>query len=538
MRKAVKMTENRYVAQKVLFPVIFILLFGFFVIQGSELTDITVRGTATNTEVVATFDEPVSYTEFVVENKLIYDLLEVENGLEANKFGEIDRGGVDGITLIPFYTANLLRLTIDVAENIEASASSEGNQLIVRFANPEGQPFEPWVASQQEITAENLGYEETYDVLGYISMDFENANIKTVLRAMAHYGGKNVVAGEEVKGNITLKLGNVSWRRAFDVIVKTAGFFYKEEENIIRVAKGRTFDEEMKSEEIAQPEISKVYSLSFADPKEVQKNINKILSQKGATEVDERTNSIIVSDIESRHERIKELVKILDAPNPQVDIEVRVVDVDFDFGRDLGITWSAHNLRSREWNVAASGTLHAAKVGVVDLTVGTVRSFADISATLNLSEREGKTKTIANPRITALNNREAEILGGKKFPVNMRDQAGNVVTRYFEVGTKLEVTPHINSQNEVTMDIHAELSNVDPTSLIITSTEATTRQLVKDGETVVLGGFVREEEQQSEQGVPILRSIPILGMLFKSTGKSAKKREVLIFLTPHIIKSY
>ncbi|GAJ14424.1 unnamed protein product, partial [marine sediment metagenome] len=258
----------------------------------------------------------------------------------------------------------------------------------------------------------------------------------------------------------------------------------------------------------------------------------------GKVEVDGRTNSLIVTDIESRHQDIKDLLDILDAPNPQVDIEIRVVDIDYDYGRDLGITWSLSNLRSKRHNVTAAGTLLTPAPSYFDVTIGTVRNFAKINAILNFSESEGKTKTIANPRITALNNREAEILGGRKFPVNVLDEAGNLVTRYFEVGTKLRVTPHINSKDEITMDIHAELSSVDPTTLIITSTEAKTRQLVSDGETVVLGGFIREEEQRSEAGIPILRSIPILGYFFKRTGRSTSKREVLIFLTPHIIKYY
>ena len=515
-----------------------ILLLGLSPLYSVQLLDISINGTAEKTEITVSFDKAVNYTEFATENKLIFDLLETESGLESNKFDGINRGGIKAISLIPFYTANLLRLSIDLTKSVQYTAKSEDNKLLISFANPEAKTFQPWSASEQKVTSASLGYEETYETPGLISLDLENADIQTILRAMAHYGGKNIVAGDEVKGTITMKLTNVTWKQAFDVIVKTAGFSYREEGNIIRVAQGSTFDKERESAELAQPVIHRVYKLSFASPKEVKANIDKLISKKGKVEVDSRTNSLIVTDIESRHRDIKALVDILDAPNPQVDIEVKVVDVDYDYSRELGITWTAKNLRSRKYNIAAAGTLYTPVAGITDLTFGTVRSFAKLQALLNIGEGEGKTKTSANLRITALNNRKAEILGGKKFPVNVLDQAGNLVTRYFEVGTKLNVTPHINSRNEITMDISAELSNVDPTTLIITTTQASTRQLVKDGETVVLGGFVREEEQHSESGFPLLRRIPILGSLFKSTGKSMKKREVLIFLTPHIIKYY
>ena len=519
---------------------IFILILGFSPLRSTQLLDISVHGTTEKTVITASFDQPANFTEFAMEDKLMFDLLKMESGLEANKFEGINSGGVSSITLIPFYTANLLRLTIGLTEPVAYSASIEGNQLIVSFSNPTGVSFEPWTASKQAITSASLGYEEAYEVPGLISLDLEDADIQTILRAMAHYGSKNIVAGEEVKGTITIKLTNVSWKQAFDVIVKTAGFSYREEENIIRVSPGTTFDKERESDELAQPSIHRVYKLSFANPGEVEKTVSEMLSNKGTVKKDERTNSLIVTDIKSRHDDVSELIKILDAPNPQVDIEVKVVDLDYEFSRELGITWMVTNLRSRRYNV--EGSVEAAPyegtIGYLDLNIGTVRNFAKLSALFSISESEGKAKIIANPRITALNNREAEILGGKKFPVNVFDEAGNVVTKYFEVGTKLRVTPHINSNDEITMDIDAELSNVDPTTLIITTTEAATRQLVKDGETVVLGGFIWEETLQSEQGIPFLRSIPILGLLFKKTGTKVTKREVLIFLTPHIIRYY
>lgn len=532
------MKLKRVMLLKFAIPSVLILL-AVCPLYSVQLLDISLSGKTGLTEIMVTFDGPVNYTEFALENKLIFDLIKTESALEAHRFENIDKGGVNSISLIPFYTAGILRLSIDLSAGESYAAMTEGNSLNIRIDNPGGEPFETWVASSQEVTSASLSYEETYyEVPGLISLDLEDANVQTILRAMAHYGGKNVVAGEEVTGSITLKLTNVTWRQAFDVIVKTAGFSYREDENIIRVAEGTTFDKEREDSELAHPAVTIAYKLAFASPSEVKKNIDKLISKKGKVEIDERTNSVIVTDVESRQVDIKDLIEILDSANPQVAIEVRVVDLDYEFGRELGISWSASNLRSTRFNIEGAGTLSAAQPGVFDLSVGTIRDFAKIDAVLNLNESEGKTKTIANPRITALNNREAEILIGKKFPVTLLDQSGNTTIRYFEVGTKLKVTPHINSLNEVTMDIEVELSNVDPSTQVITSTEAQTQQLVRDGETVVLGGFIREEEKTSEAGIPILRHIPILSLLFKRSGKSVIKREVLIFLTPHLVRYY
>ncbi len=147
-----------------------------------------------------------------------------------------------------------------------------------------------------------------------------------------------------------------------------------------------------------------------------------------------------------------------------------------------------------------------------------------------------------SPRITAVDNQKASLLGGQKFGIPTRDISGNTVIQFYTVGTKLEVTPHINSLEEVTMEIHAEISELDRASAlagrpIITTSEADSKVLVKDGNTVVIGGFIRRKEAKSVRGIPILKSIPILGALFRETTTTVEDRELLIFITPTIIRN-
>jgi type IV pilus assembly protein PilQ len=156
-------------------------------------------------------------------------------------------------------------------------------------------------------------------------------------------------------------------------------------------------------------------------------------------------------------------------------------------------------------------------------------------------EEKGKANTISAPRVSAVDNKKASILGGQRFGIPTRDMAGNTVIQFYTVGTKLEVTPHINSLEEITMEIHAEVSELDRASAlagrpIITTSEADTRVLVKDGNTVVIGGFIRKKETKSVRGIPILKNIPIIGALFRETTTTYEDRELLIFITPTIIK--
>jgi type II secretory pathway component GspD/PulD (secretin) len=250
----------------------------------------------------------------------------------------------------------------------------------------------------------------------------------------------------------------------------------------------------------------------------------------------------VVTEVAPVHDRIEQLVKLLDTPTPQVEILVRVVDMDAQVTKALGIDWTLQGLESRilRADVASNPTPQVAGFGVFN--IGTVPSLAQISATIQMLEESGKAQTVSAPRVSAIDNEEAKILGGQRFGIPTLDISGNTVIQFYEVGTKLQVVPHINSLEEITMEIRAEVSELDRASAlagrpIITTSEAESRVLVKDANTVVIGGFIRRRESKTTRGIPILKSIPILGALFRETTTTVEDRELLIFITPTIIRS-
>ncbi|HMI30116.1 MAG TPA: type II and III secretion system protein, partial [Candidatus Limnocylindrales bacterium] len=174
------------------------------------------------------------------------------------------------------------------------------------------------------------------------------------------------------------------------------------------------------------------------------------------------------------------------------------------------------------------------------IRLGTVKAFGTIDATLQALETQNKANIISNPRITTVNNREASVVVGKQIPLIVQDFAGNAVTQMTTIGIKLSVTPHINTGNRITMDVHPEVSDLAAQAtvqggIIINTTMADTRVMVNDGETAVIGGLIRSNESTVKRGIPILMDVPLLGNLFRSTSTTKQKRELLIFVTPKIL---
>jgi type IV pilus assembly protein PilQ len=314
--------------------------------------------------------------------------------------------------------------------------------------------------------------------------------------------------------------------------------------------------EAQRKREDLKPLVTKVVDISFAKASELDKPLEGLLSRRGVIEVDDRTNSLIVSDIDERVAEIIRMVATLDSETPQVEIVAKLVDVDARFTRDIGIKWTASNLQipgvqgAHGLEVDATGTVDQAQGTTTmvqqpeaSLTVGKITGpNGSFEATIKALERDNKANIISNPRITTLNNREATIIVGKKIPLIVTDEAGNPITQLTTVGVQMRVTPHVNSKTgEITMDLHPEVSDLASQAtvqggIIIVTEEADTRVMVKNGETAVIGGLIRSNDSYYRTGVPLLRNLPLLGALFGSRSKSSEQRELLIFVTPTIVR--
>jgi type II secretory pathway component GspD/PulD (secretin) len=205
----------------------------------------------------------------------------------------------------------------------------------------------------------------------------------------------------------------------------------------------------------------------------------------------------------------------------------------------LGVSWSALNLQSGAFaGDIVSGQRVLAPFSTV--RVGTVQSWGDVTAIVDALEKDNKANIVSNPKITTADNKEASILVGKEIPLIVSDEAGNPITELKKIGVILRVTPHVNSDGTITMDLHPELSDLASEAtvqggVIINLQEADTRVVVKDGETAVIGGLISDVESLSRNGVPILKDMPLLGPLFRYESKAVQKRELLIFVTPKIV---
>lgn len=380
-----------------------------------------------------------------------------------------------------------------------------------------------------------------------ITLDVQGAQITSILRTFAEFANVNIVPGPEVEGKVTFQLESVPWLVALDTILRANGYGWEQKDDIIRVTTLEKLNNERLNEEVVErkredflPVETQVIQVSYANAEELKKACETLLSARGKIGTDERTNAIIVTDIRDRIERVRNMAKTLDYRTPQVEITAKLVDVDSRYVRDIGINWSVLGLNDGdvEGDVTVDASIPDA---VANVRFGIFGADADFETTLQLLEQDNRAKIISNPRITTADNRLARIVVGKKVPLVVADEAGNAITQLTTIGIKLEVTPHINSDGRVTLDLFPEVSDLAAQAtvqggIIIVTAQAETRVIVKDGETAVIGGLIRTNDSNVHRGVPFLKNIPLLGYLFRSTNTVKEERELLIFVTPRIIK--
>ncbi len=389
------------------------------------------------------------------------------------------------------------------------------------------------------------------------SLVFDKADVRDVLRLLAEISNMNIIASDDVKGDITLRLIDVPWDQALDLVLDVLGLGTIEDGTVIRILPMEKINQ-MKQAELANKRSQEklenletaVITVSYADLKSVSGPVKKILSDRGSITEDSRNKLLIVNDIHAKIEKIQELVKILDTPERQVMIEARIVQVNSNYTRDLGINW--YFTRTDD---ELSGMVGGGGDFFVDMVDddGTLLSLAGLNSQLEFGnifndtildmqisalETDGKAKVISTPRVTTLNGEKALISQGTTIPYQSYAD-GATKTEFVDAVLKLEVTPVINPDSSIILDILA--TNDTPsvttgaTAPSIDTQKAQTKVLIHDGETTVLGGIYVETQNDSDGGIPGLKNIPILGYLFKAESTQTTKSELLIFVTPRIV---
>jgi type IV pilus assembly protein PilQ len=398
-----------------------------------------------------------------------------------------------------------------------------------------------------------------------ISMDFQDADISHVIRLIADVSGLNVVLADDVKGKVTLKLVEVPWDQAFDIVLKTNNLGQRRDTNIVQVATlanlTKQQDEEAKAKESqvkAEDQVTRILYVNYSKAGDLAESLRKSLSPRGDITVDARTNTLIVKDIPSHVEDVTQLAKTLDTQTPQVLIEARVVQVAPTFNKSLGIQWGANyqdnaNANRIGLNTGTTGAFGASipdfavnlpaapSFGGVGFTFGRLTSNPiNLDLRLSAGESQGLTRIVSTPKVTVLDNQEAKIAQGESIPYATTSADGTQTT-FVDANLSLLVTPRISPDGSILMKINITKNSPGPvqpgaSGPSILKKEASTNVLVKDGETTVIGGIYETTDIDSTSGVPYLMKLPIIGNLFKKTEKREATSELLVFLTPKVVK--
>ncbi|MBI4777936.1 AMIN domain-containing protein [Candidatus Desantisbacteria bacterium] len=390
------------------------------------------------------------------------------------------------------------------------------------------------VASQPKVAVPKTITEKPVTTGQTISMDFKDADLLDVLRLIAHKVGVNIVPGATVKGIITLRLDNVPWETAMDIILKTQGYTYFKEGNIIRVDT---------KENLVGETMTRVVTLNYAMANEAVSIVAGALTPVGKACADVRTNAIIITDTVGNFPRIEQLIKDIDTETKQVMIEAKIVEVYLDKTNQLGFMWSIKDLvEGFQASSLMTETMPGGDRG--EFIYRKLTSGYDITGMISAMVSEGKANVLSSPRIMTLHGKEAHIMVGEEIPYQQTttSQAGivqsNVVFR--QVGVQLTVTPFINPNNCVTLTVRPEVSSFKgwaSQTPILSNKSSLTQLLVKDGETVIIGGIIDDHGSNKTSKVPIFGDLPFIGSLFRLDMSENRKTELVIFITPHIQKS-
>ena len=407
-----------------------------------------------------------------------------------------------------------------------------------------------------------------------LSLNFQNVEVRAVLQVIADFTGLNIITSDTVGGSLTLRLKDVPWDQALDIILQAKGLSKRKSGNVVLIAPSDELATKEKLALEASQQISELealrtesFQLSYTKAADVQSLItNKdqnILSKRGRATSDGRTNTLFVNDTPTKLDEVRKLIAQLDVPVRQVMIEARIVIADDKFSRELGAKFgfiASANSNGRNYGVApdlnasaavAGGSLTAPVIpnvnlpvagaaGTIGLSILNIANGNLVSLELSALETDGRGKVVSSPRIITADKRKATISQGTEIPYQTQSSSGGTTTQFKAAVLSLDVTPQITPDDKVIMDIEIKKDSESGRSAngvpIIDVRNVRTQILVENGETAVLGGIFEQSTTTNVTKVPLLGDIPLIGNLFKRTQRSDNKTELLVFITPRIIK--
>ena len=406
-----------------------------------------------------------------------------------------------------------------------------------------------------------------------LSLDFKDADIKNILRLIAEVSNFNVITADDVTGKITMRLVDVPWDQALDVVLQAKGLGKTQVGNVIWVAprdalKKQEQDilEQKRAKEKLEDLVDDLIPINYATAKDIMPQVKGILSDRGDIKVDDRTNTLIVKDIASKIAKVKNLVRLLDAKTPQILIEARIVEAGLGFQRELGIKWgfelqTAKGTTGYHLGGGISGTtlgtptrevlnLPAVARSGVPGAIGTTGileaifsrgSIQSLDIAISAHENKGDVRIISSPKIGTLDNKEAFIVQGLRIPYPKLTTEGTVTTDFIDANLSLKVTPHVTNDGNIKLILNVKKDAPDFTQTVlgvpsIDKKEANTEVLVSDGGVVAIAGIYTINKTDASEGIPLFSKIPLLGWLFKREVKEDTRDDLLIFISPKIRK--
>jgi type IV pilus assembly protein PilQ len=511
----------------------------------------------------------------------------LERNLDASSLG----GPVTMLSSYRVPGGSDVKVVATVARGTLDELTAQKGTLVWRFGGPkpvaQATTPAPRAAAMASEARAAASQSNVYDASNYsgrkVDFNVKDIDIKNLLGAIAEISKKNIIVADDVKGTVTIKLRNVPWDQALDIVLKSKGLGREDIGNIIRVAPIETLRAEQKSaaeayrnRQAAEPLKVRLIPVNYARAEQLTAQLKDALTERGTVSVDSRTNTLIVKDVQEALLRAEGIIRNLDTQTPEVLIEARIVEAATSFARQAGIQWGGNvSLAPTFGNAtglifpnilavagaaddpgAPTGGLQGvnqpnfavnmpAPIGLnsgggLGFVFGSAGGAANLNLRLSAAEASGTIKTISSPRVVTVDNTDASISQGVSIPFSQTSAAG-VATNFIEARLELRVTPHVTQEGSIQMKINATNNQPNPQLTgsngqpSISRREARTEVLVRDGETTVIGGIYTRRNAEAWNEVPVLSKIPVLGWLFKKKAVSDDRTELLVFITPRIV---
>ncbi len=563
------------------------VLAGVLLTAGDPVTALSIVPNLNRTEVLVSVEGAVSYRAFSMEgpSRIVLDIMNAKHALPQEDFLGINRGGVVAVRTSQ-YAEDIVRVVVELEHTTGYVVEASDGAVRISLENNSGS-FDPWetlelfsspamIVNQAPVVVEELPMVQ--EVSRRISISFDNTPIDDVLFTFSEFSGKSIVAGSAVVGAVTADIRDQAWDDALEVILQSRGLIAIEDDNgIIRV----DGIENMNTREAIEPLETVPYRISYGTSSEMALAIGLLITERGQVAEAPATNTVIVTDIRRVHDAISGLIVSLDVPIPQVMISAKIIFVNRTQLAELGVTYELKDSRGNQLNVIAPGEADLDRDGeseqvdigtnvftlggnsiaalgnasariaspslrlLTSLVIGrhTLLNFIEALESSNLSDIQ------AAPSVTVADNQQARLQVGERTPIRVIDAAAGgaadggfptATVQFEETGIILEATPHITGDDHILLTIHAERSAADVAEseigLIFRTQNADTRVLVRDGETVVIGGLTVTELAEVRSGIPLLMDLPLIGRLFRVTTESQIQRDLMILVTPHIVR--